>query len=53
MYFENVPLLEFITLRMYLWWNLCTLYLLACQVRVSVGNSGLFRAIVNKGSVNL
>ena len=24
-----------------LWWSLCTLYLLACQVRVTVGHSGL------------
>ena len=24
---------------MYLWWSLCTLYLLACQVRVTVGGS--------------
>ena len=29
------------TLRMYLWWSLCTLYLHACQVRVTVGDSGL------------
>ena len=29
-------------LRMYLWWSLCTLYLHACQVRVTVGDSGLF-----------
>ena len=28
-------------LRLYLWWNLCTLYLHACQVRVTVGDSGL------------
>ena len=28
-------------LRMYLWWSLCTLYLHACQVRVTVGESGL------------
>ena len=28
-------------LRMYLWWSLCTLYLHACQVRVTVGDSGL------------
>ena len=28
-------------LRMYLWWSLCTLYLLACQVRATVGDSGL------------
>ena len=27
--------------RMYLWWSLCTLYLHACQVRVTVGSSGL------------
>ena len=27
--------------RMYLWWCLCTLYLHACQVRVTVGDSGL------------
>ena len=27
--------------RMYLWWSLCPLYLLACQVRVTAGNSGL------------
>ena len=26
---------------MYLWWSLCTLYLHACQVRVTVGHSGL------------
>ena len=26
---------------MYYWWNLCALYLLACQVRVTVGDSGL------------
>ena len=29
---EDVPLVE---------WSLCTLYLLACQVRVTVGDSGL------------
>jgi len=27
--------------RMYLWWSLCTLYLNACQVRVTVGDAGL------------
>ena len=27
-------------LRMYLWWGLCTLYLLAFQVRVPIGDSG-------------
>ena len=26
---------------MYLWWRLCTLYLHACQVGVTVGDSGL------------
>ena len=24
---------------MYLWWSLCTLYLLACQVRVTIGTT--------------
>ena len=42
---EDVPLVEFkylvFTQRMYLWWSLCTLYLLPCQVRVTVGDSGL------------
>ena len=28
-------LLNSVVLRMYLWWSLCTLYLHACQVRVS------------------
>ena len=28
-------------LRMYLWWIVCTLYLHACQVRVTVGDLGL------------
>ena len=32
-------------LRMYLWWSLCTLYLLACQVRVTVGDSVLCRCV--------
>ena len=27
-------------LRIYLWWSLCTLYLHACHVRVTVGDSG-------------
>ena len=27
--------------QMYLWWSLCSLCLLACQVRVSIGDSGL------------
>ena len=27
--------------EMYLWWSLCTLYLHACQVRVTIGDSGL------------
>ena len=26
--------------RMYLWWSLCPLYLYACQMRVTVGDSG-------------
>ena len=26
---------------MYLWWSFCTLYLHACQLRVTIGNSGL------------
>ena len=26
---------------MYFWWSLCILYLHACQVRVTVGHSGL------------
>ena len=30
-----------INVRMYLWWSLCTLYLHACWVRVTVGDSGL------------
>ena len=24
--------------RMYVWWSLCTLYLHACQVRVTIGD---------------
>ena len=32
---------ELWVLRMYPWWSLCTLYLLACQVRVTVGDSDL------------
>ena len=28
-------------LRLYLWWSLCTLYLHACYVRVTIGDSGL------------
>ena len=28
-------------LRMYFWWSLCPLYLHACQVRITVGDSGL------------
>ena len=31
----------FFFMRIYLWWSLCTLYLNACQVRVTVGDSGL------------
>ena len=33
---HNLPLVP-----LYLWWSLCTLYLHACQVRVTVGDSGL------------
>ena len=32
------------------WWSLCTSYLLACQVRVTVGDAGLcdvFRALIS------
>ena len=38
---------------MRLWWSLCTLYLFACQVRVTVGDSGLcccfyvFQGLIN------
>ena len=31
----------FFFMRIYLWWSLCTLYLNACQVGVTVGDSGL------------
>ena len=42
-------------MRMYPGWSLCTLYLYTCQVRVTVGNTGLcllylcyvFRALIN------
>ena len=27
--------------KIYLWWSLCTLYLHACQMRVTIGDSGL------------
>ena len=41
----DVPLVEFGCTSggvwMYLWWSLCTLYLQACQVRVTIGDSGL------------
>ena len=30
---------------MYLWWSLCTLYLRACQVRVTAGESGLYSCV--------
>ena len=33
-------------MRMYLSWSLCAFYLHACQVRVTVGDSGLCRCIV-------
>ena len=55
-FLEDVPLVEFTYLvftrmpgeswRMYLRWSLCTLYLQACQVRVTVGDSGLCLNIV-------
>ena len=47
-------------LRIYLWWSLCTLCLLACQVRVTVGGSGfcccvcvcdIFWAVINSPCV--
>ena len=42
-------------LRMYLWWKYCTLYLLACHVRVTLGTQvffllclwDVFRALIN------
>ena len=40
-------------LRMHLWWSLCTLYLFACQVRVTVGDSGLCCCVyVFQGLIN-
>ena len=41
--YVDIPLVEFmyLVLRVYPWWSLYTLYLLACQVRVIVGDSGL------------
>ena len=47
---ERVPLVELMERqtdrqtekdRMYLWWSLCTLYLFACQVKVTAGDSDL------------
>ena len=39
----TVVILELInTKKMYLWQSLCTLYLLKCQVRITVGDSGLY-----------
>ena len=32
--------------RYILWWSLCTRYLLACRVEVTVGDSGLCRVCV-------
>ena len=32
--------------KRYIWWSLCTLYLHACHVRVTVGNSGLCFVLV-------
>ena len=36
-----INILRMYILRLYLWWSLCTLYLHACKVRVTVGDSGL------------
>ena len=41
-YFYFLACLE---LRMYLWWSSCTLYLHACQVRITTGISGLWCCI--------
>ena len=35
----EMPLCSY--LKMYLWWSSCTLHLLTCWVRVTVGDSGL------------
>ena len=32
-------------MKLYLWRSLCVLYLLACQVRVTVDDSGLSRCV--------
>ena len=37
-------------LMMHLWRSLCTLYLLACQLRVTIGNSGLCCCAGNKST---
>ena len=39
--FRNVVMTRLTSVRMYLWWSLCALYLHACQVRVAVDDSGL------------
>ena len=39
---ENCHLKGWQPLRMYLWWSLCPLYLHTCQLRVTVGDSGLY-----------
>ena len=38
---EHPFLFFFSFLRLYFWWCSCTMYLLVCQVRVTVGDSGL------------
>ena len=35
------PIRDGLVWKLYLWWSLCTLYLHACQVRVTVGDTGL------------
>ena len=38
---------------MYLWWSLCTLYLHACQVRVTLGDSGLWFINSTRGTPDM
>ena len=43
-YAEAVTVVEFMYLVLqgvHLWWSLCTLYLFECEVRVTIGDSGL------------
>ena len=37
----SIIIVSVISLRMYIWWSLCTLYLHICEARVTVGDSGL------------